>query len=389
MTAPDYMREEIFFQVEILQKFIDRFSSSNELKRIDSIVYDEVWFTGSGDSHCASLFGSSLLNQLKIPARAFHPMELSNFHNSNKTNPCLVAISVSGKTPRVIEVVKKFKIRYPEGTVIGLTDNPTSPLYKEVNMPILIGASPAEVLLESNYKDDVAKKYTGYHHDVAQTKSFLANILWILGISLKLSNMEATFLHSVMYHIEEWIKTAENWANMHPILFPQKTMFVGSGLLHSLAQFGQYKWFEFTFPALHQDIEEYAHTHYFATDTKTSLVFFGPFGHLKRIEELILGALQPLIKPEIILITGSEKLNSRISSDITTILKVPSVNDANDIWAEVQYYLYALIYVEWIAYYTAKKAGLNTNTFRGGKDGEKYVRGSFATIRQSQISVNE
>ena len=33
----------------------------------------------------------------------------------------------------------------------------------------------------------------------------------------------------------------------------------------------------------------------------------------------------------------------------------------------------------------AKEKGFNTNTFRGGVETEKYVTGSFATIRQSRL----
>ena len=46
-------------------------------------------------------------------------------------------------------------------------------------------------------------------------------------------------------------------------------------------------------------------------------------------------------------------------TDVTTILKTPTINIDNVIWNEVQYYLYALIYVEWIAYFTARKAGIS------------------------------
>ena len=57
------------------------------------------------------------------------------------------------------------------------------------------------------------------------------------------------------------------------------------------------------------------------------------------------------------------------------------------IWKEVIYYIFSLIFIEWMAYVTAKNNGLNTNKFRGGKESEKYVRGSLFTIRKSQIEL--
>lgn len=387
----DFMKEEIYFQSEIYFNFLQQYNNSKALKYIETISCDEFWFTGSGDSHCASLFGSSSFNQLGISARDFKPMDLSNYFQSKVKNPCLIAISVSGKTPRVLEVIKKFKHNYPNAPVIGLTDNPESPLFKDATHSILIGASPPEVLATSEYSDEVAKQYTGYHHDIAQTKSYFANILWIIGLAIKISQPETNVIDALVdnqKNLKSWIEFTENWTRNTRLQYPKKTIFIGSGLFHSLAQFGQYKWFEFTFPGLNQDLEEYAHTHYFTTDMQTSLIFFGPFGnHLKRFEELFNGALQPLIKPEMFLLTESGSSNL-LSTEGLNILPLPSVSlKLPIIWREILYYLFSLVFIEWLAYSTARNAGLNTNTFRGGKEGDKYVRGSFNTIRKSKIET--
>ncbi|MHA2363589.1 MAG: SIS domain-containing protein [Candidatus Hodarchaeales archaeon] len=392
MNSPDYMREEINYQTKIINNFINYYNESPIFKKLEMIdTADEIWFTGSGDSHCASLFGASLLNQLGLSARAFTPMELSNYHKSIIKNPLLIAISVSGKTPRVLEVVKKFKNQYSKAKIIGLTDNPESPLFSEVTVPILIKASPSENLTSSDYVDDIAKQYTGYHHDVAQTKTYFANIMWIISIASSLSEPSISLeelIKELAKKIDNWIHYAEEWVVNHPISFPNKSMFVGSGLFNSLAQFAQYKWFEFTFPGLKQDIEEYAHTHYFATDQKTTIVLFGPFGnHLSRIKELITGALQHLIKPEMYLITATELLDFEINERFS-VLETPLISyNLPKIWKEVLYYLFALIFIEWLAYTTARNEGLDTNTFRGGAEGEKYVKGSFQTIRKSQVKT--
>ncbi|MHA2169537.1 MAG: SIS domain-containing protein [Candidatus Kariarchaeaceae archaeon] len=378
----DYMYEEIIFQQRILEDFI---KDNNTIQnKFGKLSFDEIWLTGSGDSHCVSLFGASLLNQLGINATAFTPMDLSNFHHSTPENPCLVAISVSGKTPRVLEVIIKFKQKYPNSSVIGLTDNVKSDLYRLCTHPILIGASPSEALKTSDYQDDIAKHYTGYHHDVAQTKTYFANILSLIKITQELSDMTGEFRQMItlaLVDFDKWISICEDWVGSHPISHPNKTIFVGSGIFNSLAQFGQYKWFEFTLPGLKQDIEEYAHTHYFTTNTKTTLVFLTPSGaHFKRAEELIDGALKELIQPEIYLAS----CQSDPTLQNTCILPKPS-SELSPIWQEVILYLYSLVFIEWLTYYTAKNEGYDTNRFRGGVDSEKYVRGSYQTIRQSKI----
>ncbi|MHA2089710.1 MAG: SIS domain-containing protein [Candidatus Kariarchaeaceae archaeon] len=378
----DFMYEEIIFQQRILEDFIkDNNTIQNKFRKLS---FDEIWLTGSGDSHCASLFGASLLNQLGINASAFTPMDLSNFHQSTAENPCLVAISVSGKTPRVLEVIIKFKQKYPNSSVIGLTDNVKSDLYRLCTHPVLIGASPSEALETSDYQDDIAKHYTGYHHDVAQTKTYFANILSLIKITQELSDMTDEFrqmILSALVNFDHWISKCEGWIQSHPISNPGKTMFVGSGIFHSLAQFAQYKLFEFTLPGLRQDIEEYAHTNYFTTDSKTTLVFLTPDGaHLTRAIEIINGALKDLIQPELYLIS----CKSDVGLKNHCVLPTPP-SDLKPIWQEVILYLYSLVFIEWFTFHTAKNEGFDTNKFRGGIDSEKYVRGSYQTIRQSKI----
>ena len=265
-----------------------------------------------------------------------------------------------------------------------MTDNPHSDLAKTVDRPVILQASPSDVLETSDYKDGIAKLYTGYHHDVAQTKTYFANILYL--INFFNPNFFSTNSSRVQL-FTDWLTKAESLTKANPIRHPQKTIFIGSGLQESLAQFGQYKWFEYTFPGLHQDVEDYAHTHYFTTDEQTTLFFFAPTGPLlDRSLELINGALANLIKPQIIVLTDR---NLQLDFDCTIInvfdLSTEIQND-NPLNFELEFYLRALVVLEWYTYYTARANGFDTNKFRGGADGEKYVRGSYQTIRKSKIN---
>jgi fructoselysine-6-P-deglycase FrlB-like protein len=388
-SKDDYIREEIEFQEFILDRTYSQWDDeTKKLSYLKTLKFNEIWFTGSGDSYCASLFGEYLATKLQIKSKAFTPFDLSNFSPSFVEYPILVAISVSGKTPRVIEAVKKFKKLNTAATVIGLTDNPDSPLYIECNHPMLINASPAEMLEISNYSDPEAKKYTGYHHDVAQTKTYFANLLKILQILFVISNRDAQLLNKFKSDYKVINKNMEDLVLKNEILYPEKTIFVSSGIYRSLSKFIQYKWFEFTLPGLEQDVEEYAHTHYFTTDTRTSLVFIASSGPiLQRVKELVKGALAELIKPQIIILSDTKVPDWGSLPNISWLNLLDSLTyqSTERKFQDIEFYFYALLCVEWYMYHTARKLGFKTNIFRGGVDTEKYVKGSLETIRKSRV----
>jgi glucosamine 6-phosphate synthetase-like amidotransferase/phosphosugar isomerase protein len=388
--SQDFMRDEIEEIPNLLTRVQEKFKKFNVVNNLHNC--HEFWFAGSGDSHCVSLYASSLFNQLNIPARSFVSMEISKFvHFSGRINPCLVAISVSGKTPRILEAVKKFKEKYPSQPVIGLTDNPHSQLYKDSTIKILIGASPAEALVYDDKSNSIVKEYDGYQNPIPQTKTYFFNILWISFLAYSLKNEIETFntiISSFNKNFKEWTTKSEQWITSNPLTYPEKTIFIGSSLFRSLAQFGAYKWFEFTYPGLDQEIEEYAHTHYFTTESKTSLIFFSPNSiHFNRIRELLDGALIDLIKPEIfVFLSGIIKEGDLENYSDQKLLQIPFKSLYNtELTIEVESYFYLMIPIFWLMYHTARKQGFDTNRFRGGREVEKYIKGSLSTIRRSKI----
>ncbi|MHA2102696.1 MAG: SIS domain-containing protein [Candidatus Hodarchaeales archaeon] len=391
--SQDFMRDEIEEIPDLFINVQEKLTKFNEINKLDNV--DEFWFAGSGDSHCASLYASSIFNQLTIPARSFVSMEISKFfHFSERIKPCLVAISVSGKTPRILEAVQKFKEFYPSQPIIGLTDNPHSSLYKESTIKILIGASPAETLVYDDKDNSIVKEYDGYQNPIPQTKTYFFNILWITFLAYALKEDIKTFnkvISSFNNNFKDWMIESEQWVSSHPLTYPEKTIFIGSNLFRSLAQFGAYKWFEFTYPGLDQEIEEYAHTHYFTTESNTDLLFFSPTAtHFTRIKELLDGALIDLIKPEIFLfLNGSISGEDQVKYSDLNSLEIPyESNSGNELTAEIESYFYLMIPLFWIMYHTARKQGFDTNRFRGGKEVEKYIKGSLSTIRESKIKTS-
>ena len=154
-----------------------------------------------------------------------------------------------------------------------------------------------------------------------------------------------------------------------------KVIFVASGPNNSTALFGAYKMFEFTLDGYAGDIEEYCHTKYFITTKRSLLVFLVPNKtSLIRVMEI-----EPIIRDEIeakTIVFANSSLKEDIHPHYTPV-KLPSKIELSP--------LVLTIPVEFLSYSIAKAQGLDTNNFRGGQETEKYVSGSYKTIRQSKL----
>jgi glucosamine--fructose-6-phosphate aminotransferase (isomerizing) len=234
--------------------------------------------------------------------------------------------------------------------------------------------------LTSSYTTEVAKQYTGYQNDVAQTKTYLANLgtisLLIANLASK-SDVYKAKLRTSFSLITEALGDREKFIRIGKSIAAtsENVSFVGSGPNSPTSLFGAYKMFEFTLHGFACDIEEFCHTRYFITTEKSSVIFLAPdekcFNRIMEIE--------PVIREQIgaqTVIIANEKLDPPSSSRILP-LTLPDDTILSP--------LVLTIPVELISYSLAKEKGFNTNTFRGGVETEKYVTGSFATIRQSRL----
>ncbi|MFQ5980084.1 MAG: SIS domain-containing protein [Candidatus Heimdallarchaeota archaeon] len=382
----DFMLQEIQEQPAIMSSLLkrkeifDEFSNNlNEIKR--------VIFTGSGDSHCAAMggmFGFSYLLE-DISSFALRPMELT-FYRQDMINAqsLVVGISVSGKTPRVLEALHCARAK--GALIAGLTDNPNSPIADMAGeLAIVTGTSPPDALEQTDYKTAEAAQYTGYHHDIAQTKTYLANIFALLLLAATWSKSKqaldilAELPKAVTSVVEGPIaksirETAEISATRR-----KTPIMVGSGPNRANALFGSYKGNEFTISPGIQEIEEYCHTQYFVTEKGTPVIFLAPEGpSLERVLE-ITPVLSDTLHAEPLIFTSpppSQALPSKtiaLPSSGPDYLGIPVYAAAVGLW--------------W--YYWAKTRGFDTNKFRGGVDTERYVAGSLKTIRKSQIQCPE
>ncbi|MBI5439590.1 MAG: SIS domain-containing protein, partial [Deltaproteobacteria bacterium] len=131
-----------------------------------------ILLAGCGDCHAAAEYGAALTGlRTRFEVRALPAMEASRAY-SYLLGPetLLVALSISGRTPRVLEAVRAA--RKAGSTVLAVTDDADSPLAQAAQERLVLGTAPEEALHRTDYADPEAARYIGYQRPVAQTKTY-------------------------------------------------------------------------------------------------------------------------------------------------------------------------------------------------------------------------
>lgn len=381
MTQPDFMLTEILEQPVILSSI---FTDEN-LKIIAESIKDEnykkIILTGCGDSYCASWFGTNLAKQwcTQYQVEYYEPFELVNYFNPKELkNTLVIGISVSGGTLRVLEAIRFAQ--FHGAMTLVITDNSKGKLFDEADEKVLINASPQESLLTSSYSSETAKKYVGYQNDVAQTKTYIANLGTLSVLFAHLSASSTSNLNKVnsafslvgeaLDQRDEIIRLGQSFRD-----FSDNIFFVASGPDAPTGLFGAYKMFEFTLHGFSCDIEEYCHTRYFITTDKSTVVLLASnkqsYDRVMEIEPV----LRDFIKARTVVLANETLVDQKLTSILPFVLpEDPYLSP-----------LVQTIPIELLSYSLAQSKGFNTNTFRGGVETEKYVTGSYKTIRQSHL----
>ncbi|MFX1282344.1 MAG: SIS domain-containing protein [Promethearchaeota archaeon] len=377
---PDFMLSEMLEQPRI----IDSIFNDNNIKNIsDSLLESDIkriYFTGSGDSYCAAWFGSNLGTKWRPDLNIQHyaPFEFVNYLNRKYLNKSLVIVlSVSGNTPRVVEALRFAQKN--GGEILGITDNPKGKVAKEANHTLYIHASPPDALETSSYITEGAKEYTGYHHDIAQTKTYLANL------AVQIKFLSHFSLQKGVNRFQEVLQLVNGALNQRTTYLKlsdglnnlvDKIIFVSSGSNAPTGLFGAYKMYEFSLNGFACDIEEYCHTNYFITTQHSLVIFLAPdissFNRIMEIEPVI----REIVNAKTIVLVNSDLHDTSVYNFVP--IKTPK--------KEVLSPLIYTIPVEFFSYFIARSKGFDTNQFRGGLETEKYVSGSYRTIRQSKIN---
>jgi fructoselysine-6-P-deglycase FrlB-like protein len=338
---------------------------------------ERLLITGSGDSYCAALFGAWLMGD-RGGVSALSAMDASEAARGLGRRDALIGISVSGRTVRVLEAATRAL--HCGAGVIAITDDLKSPLAEMATAVWPIYASPAEELFHTSYDDEEAKQYVGYHHDVAQTKTFWAVLLTLVRAArpevdgaLLLDHTRRLLARSFY---EPLLAKAEDWAAS------RQTFFLATGWAEILARFAQYKMYEFNRVAHASEIEEYCHTHYFITRTGDAVVFLVTDQETAARAGEITPVLQDLFAPRVIWIQPDSLgpgLAVEDSSERLQVVRLPAAS------SPIHQALDLVLALEWITYAIGRVGAPDINIFHAGYDTERLVAGSMRTVRRSAI----
>ncbi len=182
----DAMAVELREQAEVWSHLWSRRPEAADLLApLSERGFRRVIFTGCGDCHAAAEYGEALLGlRSGLEARALPPMELSR-SRSYLLDPTtlVIALSVSGRTPRVLEVLCAARLQ--GAATLAITDDPESPVSRAADAIFVLRASPPEALCRSDYRDPEAAEYLGYQRAVPQTKTYGAMQLALAILSLE------------------------------------------------------------------------------------------------------------------------------------------------------------------------------------------------------------
>lgn len=354
---------------------------------------ERLLLTGCGDCHAAAEYGEALLDLRSVmPVRGFPPMELGRARpHLLGPGSLLVAMSVSGRTPRVLEAVG---VALRQGaSVLGLTDDPESPLARRASRRFILGTAPPETLGRTDYRDPEAALYTGYHRPVPQTKTFgaLQSVLAMLclewerlGPSGRGSPLEAVEadLAGLPELAAAGARAAEAAAEslLERVRPRCRITFCGTGWNGSSARFCAYKLLELTVPADFSDIEEFCHTRYLTTERGDAVVFLVEGeGALERVGEIAPVVEDELGAASVTLSTAPEGPEGPDGLGRTTprFFAGPVTPEVSPlVLAHAGAHLVRRLALSW---------GLDTDRFRAGVEEERYVRGSTRMIRESKI----
>src|SRR6266581_3743045 len=235
-------------------------------------VPSRVYLVGCGDSHYAGLATRFAFERWSgVPTEALESLEFSRYAvHSAPSDALVIAVSNSGRVVRTVECARVAGARGISS--LGLTYNPASPL-----------ADAARLLLAWTYQD------VGFGPG---TLSYLASLVGLYAVAVRLGQLSgrldehqaAGILEAIAASGDDVSATIE--ANTHPASDVASTLtsdglvcIIGGGPNYATALFGMAKFIETAaYPAVGQELEEWAHEQYFCTRPGTTTLVVAPSG---------------------------------------------------------------------------------------------------------------
>jgi len=235
-------------------------------------VPSRVYLVGCGDSHYAGLATRFAFERWSgVPTEALESLEFSRYAvHSAPPDALVIAVSNSG---RVVRTVECARVAGERGIAsLGLTYNPASPL-----------ADAANMLLPWTYQD------VGFGPG---TLSYLASLVGLYAVAVRLGQLSGRLddragrgiLEAIAASGDDVAATIDANAQLSTQVASTLTgdglvCIVGGGPNYATALFGMAKFIEAAgYPAVGQELEEWAHEQYFCTRAGTSTFVLAPSG---------------------------------------------------------------------------------------------------------------
>ncbi len=286
MTTPT-IEQEIREQPGVLSRVL-----STTRSEIDALVapdtasgasWKRLHLVGCGDMSFAAQAATWYARLvLELDARAWRSMDLRWAAPGLDPDDLVVCASVSGRTPRTVEAARAA--RRAGARVIGLSDVAASRLGEEVEGLALLRTSPPAALEQG--------VYPGYHHEIAQTKTYTAALLAKMLAATAASHKRPPDFHAlpdvVSGVIDQALGRATDAAAADWFAGRERVIVLGSGPHRGTALYGAAKFLEYAIPARAQCLEEVNHLDLFVADEKMLAIVVAPDdASVRRAEELV------------------------------------------------------------------------------------------------------
>lgn len=276
----------------------------------------------------------------------------------------VICASVSGRTPRTLEAA--ILARQAGARVLGITDNPGSPLDRELEQTLILGTAPPE-LLEQN-------AYAGYRSIIAQTQTFTAVLL--VELMLAAGDRAGVECDKIPDRVNRLVEVLDEPARRLAEPFfsgGRQVVVLGSGPHLAAARYGAAKMLEFAIPATAQCIEEFNHQEVFVADSQTRVVLLAAGGEAQSRAAELTEAWERLGVRSLVL--GAEDL---LPGKFTQGLAVPCGGLLDAVLGEV-------VALQLLTAWGVAAMGRDPDRWLGGRRAEQVQEMSQHTIRGSQL----
>jgi glucosamine--fructose-6-phosphate aminotransferase (isomerizing) len=359
------MLAEIREQGDLLGRVLPRLQAEID-EKLASAAGKNLHLVGCGDMYFAASQVEALARVLwELPVRAWRSMDLRWLHHQLTSGDLVVCASVSGRTPRTLEAA--LLARRAGARVLGITDNPGSPLDEALEETLILDTAALERLAD--------KSYAGYRHIIAQTQTFTA--VWAVELMLAsaLTGARAD-LAWIPERVGKLVTVLDRPAReLAEVFFVgcEQVMVLGSGPHWPAACYGAAKMLEFAVPATARCLEEFNHLEAFVTDPATRIIVLAADDEARSRARELTGDWECLGTRSLVLGRGGEFPGER-----TQLLELPSGDLLDSIISQV-------IALQLLVAWGVSAMGRDPDRWLGGRRTEQVQAMSQRTIRGSRL----